>query len=76
MGQRKEKLEFRTSEVGAICVREEGAQEMCVRGPLCTGAGRNSKSLIEQPLGGGAVAEWGFWSFRTTERPWGFNKLE
>lgn len=49
MGQRKEKLEFRTSEVGAICVREEG-EEMCVRGPLGTGAGRNSKSLIEQPL--------------------------
>lgn len=56
MGQRKEKLEFRTSEVGAICVREEGAQEMCVRDPLDTDAGRNSKSLREQPLGGGAVS--------------------
>lgn len=53
MGQRKEKLEFWTSEVGAICIREEGVQEMCVRGPLGTGAGRNCKSLREQPLRGG-----------------------
>lgn len=48
LGQAKQRLEFRTAEVSGTRVREEGAQEMCVR------EWGSPKSLVENSYWGAA----------------------
>ena len=50
-GLSKQRLEFSRAEVAGICVREEGAQEICVRGPPWhTDRGKIQKPGREQPV--------------------------